>query len=374
MNRTPRQRLHAVLEGKPTDLFPVVIPYLDIYVRDHWEEATNVPWWSVCDGNLDANFQVIRDVQERLALDWVPVHGGASRAWRERHRVELRDGLPMLVDLELGKATPLRRQPVGGDQHLVRTASVKSEADAKDAVRVVSASEMIAEGRFDLARRVIETLGKELFVVGSVSTPFWNLYFHFGFFELMTNLIERPRLVERLLEDLTTSLTEVVRAYAAIGYDGVWIEDCYASADLISPTQFRRFAAPYAGRLVAEVNRLGMKSIYYFCGEIDERLEDILAMNPHALALEESKKGFEIDIAKVDALVADRTCLFGNFDAITLLERGKDSEILAEIERQLAVGRKRGRFVLSLGSPVTPRTPTVRVRQWVDWSRERSSN
>jgi len=230
---------------------------------------------------------------------------------------------------------------------------------------------MLADGRFDLARRVIETLGQEYFVVGSVSTPFWNLYFHFGFFELMTNLIERPRLVERLLEDLTASLTEVVRAYAAVGYDGVWIEDCYASADLISPEQFRRFAAPYAHRLVSEINRLGMKSIYYFCGEVDERLEDLVRMNPHAIALEESKKGFEIDIVEVDRRVGDRSCLFGNFDAITLLERGDEDELLAEIERQLAVGRKRGRFVSSLGSPVTPRTPTERVRRWVDLSRER---
>jgi uroporphyrinogen-III decarboxylase len=95
-------------------------------------------------------------------------------------------------------------------------------------------------------------------------------------------------------------------------------------------------------------------------------------MNPHAIALEESKKGFVIDIAEVDAIVGDRSCLFGNFDAITLLERGDERELVAEIDRQLAVGRARGRFASSLGSPVTPRTSTAQVRRWVDLSRERS--
>jgi uroporphyrinogen-III decarboxylase len=218
----------------------------------------------------------------------------------------------------------------------------------------------------------MDEFGGELFISGSIGAPFWGLYQFFGFYEMMTSLIQRPALAERLLERLTLHHLELLRAYAAVGFDGVWVEDCYSSADLISLAHFRRFAAPYVHQLIAEINRLGMKSIYYFCGDVSDRLEDLVRMGPHALSLEESKKGFVIDIAAVDKVVADRTCLLGNFDAITLLEKGSYAEIAAEVERQLTVGRRRGRFVTSLGSPVTPRTPTAKVREWVEMARERS--
>jgi uroporphyrinogen-III decarboxylase len=43
----------------------------------------------------------------------------------------------------------------------------------------------------------------------------------------------------------------------------------------------------------------------------------------------------------------------------------------AEIARQIAAGRRNGgRFVLSLGSPVTPGTPMERVRRYCDLAHE----
>lgn len=369
MGMSPRERMNAVLSGEPTDALPVVIPYLDIFLRDHWREVTDLPWWAPWDGDIETHLRIARDLQRAVGVDWVPVYGGHSRAWRERHRIELRSGEPFLVDTESDAAHRLTEPPVGGEQHLVRTASVHTVEQAKNAVAVTPAERMLANGSFDYARAAIREFGDELFVVGSVSTPFWGLYFHFGFNQLMMNLVEHPELVEPLLEDITLHHIEVLRAYAEVGFHGIWIEDCYASSDLISLPQFRRFAAPYAERLVAETNRLGMKSIYYFCGEVADRLEDLVRMEPHAIALEESKKGFEIDIAQVDAVVGNRSCLFGNYDAIRLLETGSPEAIAAEHARQIGVGRRHGRFVTSLGSPVTPRTPAARTREWVELAR-----
>jgi len=55
---------------------------------------------------------------------------------------------------------------------------------------------------------------------------------------------------------------------------------------------------------------------------------------------------------------------------------GTRVELRREVRRQIDIGREYGRFVMSLGSPVTPkidRSPASRVREDVDLVREESS-
>ena len=55
--------------------------------------------------------------------------------------------------------------------------------------------------------------------------------------------------------------------------------------------------------------------------------------------------------------------MLGNLDAIGVLQDASESRLRAEIVRQIAAGRRdNGRFIMSLGSPVTPQTPISRVR------------
>jgi uroporphyrinogen-III decarboxylase len=129
---------------------------------------------------------------------------------------------------------------------------------------------------------------------------------------------------------------------------------------------------PYNKKLIEEIRKLGMKSIYYPCGDVRDRLELIIDIEPDCLSLEESKKGFNIDISWVDEVVSGRTCLFGNLDSIRILQNGTVDELRKEIRRQIEVGLKHGKFIMSLGSPVTPLTPLSRVAEFIDISRKES--
>jgi uroporphyrinogen-III decarboxylase len=65
--------------------------------------------------------------------------------------------------------------------------------------------------------------------------------------------------------------------------------------------------------------------------------------------------------------VGGRCAVLGNLDAMELLEHGSEGALRAEIARQIAAGRRNGsRFVMSIGSPVTPDTPVERVRLYCD--------
>jgi uroporphyrinogen-III decarboxylase len=56
---------------------------------------------------------------------------------------------------------------------------------------------------------------------------------------------------------------------------------------------------------------------------------------------------------------------------MSLLEHGSEPELRAEIERQIRAGRRNGsRFVMSIGSPVTPGTSIERVRTYCSMARD----
>ena len=363
---TSKEKMFAVMDGSEVTEFPVVIPYLGIFLRDHWEEVTEVPWWAVRAGDIEVNLQVTKDMVEKLGIDWLPMGGGHSREWREKHEVKVHGKQAFIINKETGQQQEIFKEPPGGNLTPVTMSRIHSIEDIDRMVNIYPAEDRIKDGSLDYAAAVIREFGDEYFIFSSIGAPFWGLQGYFGFYEMMTNLVERPEWIEHLIEKITVSSLEALKAYAQIGIDGVWVEDCYSSADLISLEHFRRFAAPYVERQIKLINELGMKSIYYFCGDVSDRLEDLVQMNPTCLSLEESKKNFIIDIDEVDKIVAGRSCLFGNVDAIGILQNGSREVMKAEIEHQIKIGSRCGRFVMSLGSQVTPSTPAAKVREFVE--------
>jgi uroporphyrinogen-III decarboxylase len=206
-----------------------------------------------------------------------------------------------------------------------------------------------------------ERLGKETFMCGAVGTPFWGCYSILGFEGLMCAMIEKPVLLEYMLERRALYCLEYAKVYASVGAHGAWIEECFTGADAISPQHFRRFVMPYTRRLIDELKRLRLFGVYYVCGDVMPQLDAIIEMAPEALAVEESKKAFRIDIAEIKKRVGNSMALLGNFDAICLLEHGSPQEMEREVRRQIDACARDGGFAMSMGSPMTLTTPPERL-------------
>lgn len=365
-----RDRMMAALSAPGSDAFPVVLPYLEILLRDHREAITSVPWWAECAGDIYTRLQTLHHLIEAVPIDWVCAEWCAPRAWRERHRVVVEAGRAYLEERDTGERREVHPPPPGGFQSLPRQVLVQSEADIERLLPGVEHGQCLADGSLDYARLVVEAFGRDRFVFASLSAPFWHAHSYLSFEGLMTAVVENGALLHRLLERLAARQVEAVRAFAAIGIDGVWVEDCFSSADLISRRHFHEFALPYAERVVSEIERRGMRAIYYFCGDVSDRLEDLVALRPAALSLEESKKGFRIDLGEVAERVRGRCALLGNLDAVGVLEGGSESALQAAVTAQAAVGRRWPRFAFSLGSPVTAATPLGRVQEFVRLARD----
>jgi uroporphyrinogen-III decarboxylase len=96
---------------------------------------------------------------------------------------------------------------------------------------------------------------------------------------------------------------------------------------------------------------LGLLPIHYVCGDVVPRLERIAELDVAAVAVEESKKNFTIELQEVVERVAGRAAVFGNIDAVRFGLHASREELAAEVKRQAQVGAKARGFVVSTGSP-----------------------
>lgn len=372
---TARERILAAFDAAGTPETGVVACYEEILLRDHFAQLTRVPWW---DASQAA--QVAADFAAGSGLDWWSVHPCAPRAERLRQRFEQRADGVWRVDEGTGEETCLNEPVASGTNTGCATShhtavedlpESRAEVDARlPTATAFDRDRFLAEGRHDAAAAIRQRV--DLLLYGHTIAPLWMLYNVFGYEGMMVLLAQDPDLAAYAAQRLADRTLQQIRTLEALGAEAVWIEECLT--DQIHPDLFRAINVPILRGCVDAIRQLGMKSIYYYCGNPCDRLDAILDVGADALHFEESKKGFAIDIADIVRAVDGRCVVFGNLDAIGVLERGSDSLLEAEIRRQLAAGRRNGnRFVMSIGSPVTPGTPVARVRRYADLARDLAS-
>jgi len=226
----------------------------------------------------------------------------------------------------------------------------------------------LASGRYEMARALLGRYPDELPLYVSESSPYNSLLGRFGFQGMMYGLTERPEEMHRVLESWAPRASARVEAERKLGVGIVFVEECLASADVISPQMYLEFCFPYTKRMLEFYEGRGFRTVLYFSGNLMPLLEHLRELPFTALSFEEDRKGYGIDLGEVRRVMGPERVLFGNIDA-PLVESASDGELLAEVRRQLSVGGARGNFVVSIGSPFTPRTSLERVRLFCESTR-----
>ncbi len=375
---TGRQKIEAALSREGTHEFPVVICYEQVYIRDHWEQLTSCPWWFQYVPDLERQMLWHREVIEKTGQDWFDLPGFYSR--EERRNISIEDHPEGIVRLNnrTGKEEKLIKPEISGWSASTGSQSVHPEHIPETPEEIEAAillppdsslDVLRSEGRADLADEMLKEFGGNLFPMYRLSSPLWCCYNLWGFEGMMGMIGSRTDLVEFACSRFLASAIAGIRKAAALGAEGIWVEE--ALTDMISPQSFELLDVRFLKQLMEEIHAMGMKSFYYFCGNPEGKWEQILSVGADALALEESKKGFSIDIEDVVTRVGKRCTVLGNLDAVGILQDGNDEQLKAEISRQLAAGGQNGgRFIMSVGSPVTPGTSVDRVQRYCDLVRE----
>ena len=180
----------------------------------------------------------------------------------------------------------------------------------------------------------------------------------------MIALKREPDRCKKAMDDSIPLILESIRAWALAGVHGLWLGQWLCSADMISEADYLEFVYPYDKLVVEAVHDAGLMSIFHFCGDVIPRLKYVKTFNPTVFGVEESKKGFELEVGDVRAEMGPDACLLGNVDVYDIVERGDPDTWAAEVERQISAADPE-RFIVSCGSPTTFDTPAERLRDFV---------
>lgn len=368
---TGRERIEAAFSDAGTTETAAVICYEGVYIRDRWDEITGLPWWYQFAPDIERQMEFRTRAVQSLGQDWFNLPLCLPGAERNKRTIEERpDGV--FLAYEDGRRDRLERPPVGGT-HIARPSqdddrsrpNLPQEVDREVPLPDEIPEDAARDGRSDLADALLDRFGRTHFPIHHVHSPLWETNRLWGFEGMLTRTATEPDLVEYACGRLLELALHKVRQCAEIGVAGIWIEECFT--DMLSPDSFRRLNVPFMKRLVDGIRSCGMKSIYYFSGNPGGRWEHILSVGADALALEESKKGFQVDVSEVAGMTNGGCVLLGNLDAVGVLQEASSAGLEKEVSRQIDAGKANGRrFIMSTGSPVTPATPVQRVREYCD--------
>jgi len=205
----------------------------------------------------------------------------------------------------------------------------------------------------------------ESYRVGSFTTPFASAVGAFSYEGAMVAIHDNPKVFRYFIERATEARLERIRSATAV--DGFWFDEYYT--DVISPDDYKQYVFEPNRKLASAVRQSGKQCMYYFCGDIMPKLDMALDLEVDAIAFEESKKWFRLDVAEIRKRVGNRKALVGNMDGLHLLPRGRPEEIEAEVKRQLAAAARDGGFVMGAGSPIAPDTPAENMAAFLEASR-----
>jgi uroporphyrinogen-III decarboxylase len=372
---TAKERVVKALRGEPIDVYPVAPAYPSLFLAD-FERAYYAEQYRLrLRGRTSYPVQYDEDIRLRKQAfyqsygifksrpDWMEVHRGASRAWAARTEMVLEDGQVYYRDMETGVQAAVKDIYIpAGDSRLVsQNAAVQDLWDTSDQIEskeqidelmpVSKAEELLERGDFEYPRQVAADYGDEYFLSTVLDTPFSNAYDYLGFQGLMLFQHDRPDLLHYMLERNLLQNEETMKGWAASGLHGVYVEEVFTGADIISQRSYDEFVFPYNKTYFEFMSKLGLLPIHYVCGNIIPRLEKISQLEIAAVAAEESKKNFQIELAELVKGVKGRVAVFGNIDAIQYGLHASLEEVEGEVRRQAGLGAQAKGFVVSTGSP-----------------------
>lgn len=207
----------------------------------------------------------------------------------------------------------------------------------------------------EAARHVIREIGDKVFVGCIFAAPFTTAAHLRGTETLIRETYKNPGLVNALLELAKSSALNMIDALAEIGVVPVIVEPV-ASASLISPRQFEKFALPHLTEIVERAHQKGSPICLHICGKTLPIIEMMAATGADILSID------QIDMKAMKDLVGDKTCLLGNVKPAETLLKGTPEMVMAEVKEiiEKAGDSSRG-LIVSSGCEVPFNAPPENI-------------
>jgi uroporphyrinogen decarboxylase len=170
-----------------------------------------------------------------------------------------------------------------------------------------------------------------------------------------TLLFSEPVLAHRLLEKLTRSVTEYLKAQVRAGADIVQIFDTWGG--ILGRQAFEEFSLRYIRQIVEEVRMLGVPVIV-FCKGCGHSLAKLASTGADVIGLD-----WTDDVGAARAVVGEGVALQGNMDPVMLF--APPERIVSEVRGILASYGRGDGHIFNLGHGILPQTPVEHVKEFV---------
>jgi uroporphyrinogen decarboxylase len=337
---TPKERLEAVLSGRPYDRVPC-----GVVISNQAGKVAGIPHWQ-------CYFSSEKTAQTQIAAH--NIFGAEA--------VVAGPGLPGIAEA----AGSTVYYPKEENTPYITEVAVKKPADL-DKLNIPNPWRA---GRLPIhlgaLQILVDRLGASVPVTSNVAGPFTTAANIRGTEDFLRELYRNPEFVHRLLRFSLDSTITYVKEVAKLGAK-VSIADPTASTTLISPQQFRKFAFPYLQELVTVIKQLtGSAPSLHICGNTTKIWQDMVDTGAGILSLDDT-----IDLAAAKHAVGDQVTLFGNVKPTATMYLGTTQDVRRDAKECLTKGYDNPKgYILSLGCGLPMGAPVENIQALFQAARE----
>jgi len=333
---TKKQRIQAILAGRPVDRVPLFPFLLGFCAKNLGYPISSI--YSDAQKSFDAQMKTM----EQYGFDWGPIYGYASYGtWEFGGEIEMPSG-------DYQQAPSHKMFPVKSEQDVddLRLPDIKTAGCLPLAMEFSK-----LQDKFEIPVSVV--LGGNFTIAGNICAVE----------KLCRWMLKKPELAHRILKMATDHILDIVSYWVhTFGPERVipqfW--EPLASNHIISPKQFKAFVLPYLVESSEKILKMGVKHIlFHICGEQNLNLPlwaQVPMGDPGLCSF-----GEQTDIRKAIEFLGDESIIIGNVDPKMLLT-GSPAQIYDLCTDAIKKGKKAPHgFMLSSGCEVSPETPGYHV-------------
>ena len=361
-----KERITAVLEGRPTDRVPTNLLFFQGYIahcagRKQWEFD-----YGTADDQLE---MVLASAGRHPANDGIWTQTGMNRYPIAHMHVEMIDGKPWAI-FDDGRRKALDDSPANGPWNLspdqvkrnLEASRVRSPTQIDETFGpIIPAQELAKDASHTNLARLADRIGDGVFLWVNFSSLFATALCRLGGPEdgWITTATD-PELVEAVMERSMQQHLEFVDAAATAGGHGLWACFMNEGANILSPDTWRSLVKPFVAPLVKRTHEHGMKFVAWFLDDCRPLVADLIELGIDGLATEMPRVNYQCTPGDLRRLAGDELCIFSWFREQDLLRCNLDA-IRSTLVRQYGQAGSGKPFAIS-----TPGLTQEVDRQTVD--------
>lgn len=357
---TPKQRLVAALDRRPTDRLPVTTHHVMPYFLEQCLPGTTNDEFFARFG-FDPIHWTIAFRPEPGANTWLdPDH---ELGFLECQRITS-DTWRFTKQTLTGYEFPTERHSIITPRKTLTMVLQSNEYTSWVTERLIkekSDIELIAEFApqplcdNDAINRVAEAYGERALIRGHIFC--FDLYGQpgcwqdacclYGVEEMIMATYDDPAWVHRFLSILRDRKVRFADSMRGARFDLLEDGGGDASATVISPKIFDDFVAPYDREVIAHARAAGQRVAYHTCGGMMPFLERLADLGANALeTFTPPAMGGDMRLAEAKRRIGDRVCFIGGFDQNRFFTTSTPEETRAEVRRCFHEAGEGGGFIL----------------------------